>query len=42
MIMKTNRKKGKRIARRILKVVGRQSRKKGKKLTKRINKTLKK
>jgi len=37
MIMKTNRKKGKRIAKRIINVVGRPSRRKGKKLARRIN-----
>jgi len=40
--MKTNKKKGKKIAKRIIKVIGKPTRKKGKKLVKKINKTLRK
>ena len=40
--MKTNNKKGKKIAKRIIKVIGKPTRKKGKKLVKKINKTLRK
>ena len=40
--MKTNKKKGKKIAKRIMKVVGRPSRKKGKKLANKVIRTLRK